>query len=530
VIHEEAPTAAQRYRRLALEREAYLRRARECAALTVPAVCPPEGHPSTEVLPEPDSSIGAVCATALASKLAVALLPPGARFMRLSVPAELLMAASQVVGGAVQLTPEQERLLSDLEDVVISEVERRAWRAVFYRLMLRLVITGNACVYLQPDNRLRVFGLEHFVLRRDGSGRVAEAIIREHVSIESLPEEQRSIASRSPTTSHISTTLGTPAADLYTCLKAVGEGEWQVWQELGETRLDETSGTYRAEDMPWLFPAWNRIDGEHYGRSKVDDHLADLRYANGLQRDVADGAAMGARNLIFQRPNATGGLNLRRRIAQARNGDVVVGNPEDVSWMQFSNVAGVQFAAQELARVQQELRAAFLMTNSVQRHAERVTAYELRVMIEELESVLGGVYSALGAELMGPLARALMVQMADQGKLRQEALQAIEPVILTGVEALGREQDIQRVTMAIQGAQAFGPAATERLKMGELLNRYMTALGLTNCIKTEEEVIADREAAMMQAMAAQSVPRMAKSIADAAINAAPPPGTVPSPA
>jgi hypothetical protein len=243
----------------------------------------------------------------------------------------------------------------------------------------------------------------------------------------------------------------------------------------------------------------------------VEDHYGDLRSLEGFSRSSIEGAAMASRNLTMIRPNAAGGLNLRRRMAKARNGELIVGNPEDVQMLQFTNVAGLQIVAQERAEVLKQLAAAFLMTSAVTRDAERVTAYEIKKVIDELEGVLGGVFSFLAADLQLARVGRLVSQMQSNDQLPQWPEGLVEPTILTGLEALGRERDVERVATAIQFVQGLGEQAQDYVKWPVLLNKGMNGLGLSDAVRSEEEVAQiQQQRAMAEAMArAQMDPSMA---------------------
>jgi len=200
---------------------------------------------------------------------------------------------------------------------------------------------------------------------------------------------------------------------------------------------------------------------------------------------MIDGAAMASRNVTMIRPNAAGGLNLRRRFAKADNGDIIVGNPEDVVMLQYQNNSGMQLAAQELDRQTREVSQAFLMGAATVRDSERTTAFEVRRMTEELEGTLGGVYSQLNADMQQSRLTRLVLQMKRSGQLPDWPDDMIEPVILTGLEALGREQDITRVQTAFYG------------------------LNLPDAVRSEEEVQKIKQQEQQQAAMAQGAQAMA---------------------
>lgn len=74
------------------------------------------------------------------------------------------------------------------------------------------------------------------------------------------------------------------------------------------------------------------------------------------------------------------------------------------------------------------------------------SAEEIRYVAGELEDTLGGVYSILSQELQLPLVRCLLSQLEASGTLTEipEGLLE-EPQITTGMEALGRGQDLSKL-------------------------------------------------------------------------------------
>ena len=90
------------------------------------------------------------------------------------------------------------------------------------------------------------------------------------------------------------------------------------------------------------------------------------------------------------------------------------------------------------------------------------------------------------------------------------------PSVVTGLEALGRGADLQRLDAFVQGVGAtLGPELLNQyLNINDYLTRRATALGLITdgLIKTEEQIEQERQQAQMQA-AAQAVGPEAMRIA-----------------
>lgn len=479
-------TAKARYDELAHRRDPFLRRARVCAALTIPALLPPQGHNSYTDLPEPYQGLGARAVVNLSSRLMIAMYPPGMSSFRLQVPSEVLLQAGQM-----EPDEELERNLALTEKHVNAEIERRQWRQPTFLGLQYLIVTGNVLEQILPDNTIRIYRLDQYVVARDSLGNIRELIIEEMYSPDSLPERAQGLV-RADSTDRV---------PLYTWVKREGD-RWTVKQEVNGKTVPGSTGTYNV--LPFNALRWTGVIGEDYGRGKVEEHIGDFRALEGLSKAVLDGAAMASLNIKMVRPNAAGGLNLRRRLAKANNGDWVVGNPEDVGMLQFENVTGIQIAQMELEAKKAEIAAAFLLHGAVRRDAERVTATEVRMMAEELEGTLGGVYSMLSRELQLHRLRRLIVQMQAQGSLPQWPEGVVEPTILTGIEALGREQDVQRVATALQFLGGFPEQVYDYIKWSSLLGKAFNGLSLPDSVHSEAEVQRLREQRAMQEAMAQA--------------------------
>ena len=488
-------TAKARYQALQQRRQPFLDRARQLAELTIPSLLPPEGFNGTQQLPQPYSGLGARCVVTLASRLMIAQLPPGMSALKLTIPAEVLHK-----NGVDKIPDDLDRKFSMSEMTVMSEVERRMWRKSTNTTMQHLIVTGNALERMMPDNSIKVYRLDQFVCLRDPSGKPVEIIVEEHLLPAAMPDNLKALIS--------SKGEANMTVPLYTHLTRNGS-VWVSYQEIEDKEVPGTRGEYRGP-IPWLPLRWSEVVGEDYGRGKAEEHAADLMSVEGLQKALIEGGAMASRHIQMVKPNAAGGLNLRRRLASAKNGDWVVGNPEDVGMLKFENFPQMQFVAQELALLKQDLSAAFLLSSGMRRDAERVTKYELSKMVEELEGTLGGVYSMLNQEMVLPRFNRLTFQMKAAGQLPPWPEGMVEPVILTGLEALGREQDVQRVGTALELLKGLDPQALDYVDWKSLLSKAFTGLGLPDTVRSEDDVQAIRQQRAQMEVATAAAPGVAR--------------------
>jgi len=117
----------------------------------------------------------------------------------------------------------------------------------------------------------------------------------------------------------------------------------------------------------------------------------------------------------------------------------------------------------------------------------------------ELEDALGGIYSILSQELQLPLVKIIFKNSKTQ---LPEGL--VEPVIVTGLEALGRGHDYNKLVMFAQTLQQLlGPEIfAQHANVDAVINRVATSLGLDaeGIIKSQEQIQQEQQQAMaMQA-------------------------------
>ena len=476
-------TVGGRYGQLEPARQPFLDRARECAKLTIPSLLPPSGHTATSKLPTPFQGLGARGVNNLASKLLLALLPPNSPFFKLAIDDFMLEKLTQREG----MRGEVEKALGSMERTVMMEIETGSIRASSFEALKHLITTGNCLLFLPEDGGMRVFHLDRYVVKRDPMGNVLEIITKETVSPDVLPETFRKVVKEKM--DGVDKTV-----DIFTYTHRNGN-HWVTWQEVKDMIIPDTRGTFPLEKSPWIPLRFTKIDGEDYGRGYVEEYLGDIRSLEALTQAIVEGSAAAAKVLFLVNPNGT---TSEATITGAPNGGVRSGNKEDVTVLQMEKYADFRIAFETISQIEQRLAFAFLLNTSIQRQGERVTAEEIRYMAGELEDALGGVYSILSQEFQLPLVNRLMFQLQRQQRLPSLPKGMVKPTITTGLEALGRGHDLQRLDAFIAGVgQMFGPeVVAQYVNVDDYLNRRGTAIGIDmkGLIKSKEEV----QAAILQ--------------------------------
>lgn len=486
-------TAQGRYSSLSSIREPYLHRARKAAELTIPSLMPPEGHTASTQFITPYQGLGARGVNNLASKILLALMPPNAPFFRMQVDDYALEQMTQEEGQRAEV----EKALGKIERAVMTHLESIAARVSVGEALKQLLVAGNVLLHLTQDNKVKVFTLNKYVVKRDPSGNVLEIVVIEAVSPDVLPDKIREKIKKDEATQDQKT------VDLFTRIHRKNN-QWHVYQEAKGIKIPGTSGTYPLDKSPWIPLRFTKVDGEDYGRGYIEEYYGDLKSLEALQKAIVEGSAAAAKILILVNPNGT---TRQKDIAEAPNGAVRAGDANDVTMLQLDKYADFRIAFETANEIKQRLSYAFLMNTSIQRQGERVTAEEIRYMAGELEDALGGVYSVLSQEFQQPLVSRVIHDLERKKKIPALPDGTVTPTITTGLEALGRGHDLNKLDTLMGGVmQSFGPEAVAKyVNIGDYITRRGTALGIdmAGLIRSQDEVNAEDQAAQQQAMMQQ---------------------------
>lgn len=528
----EAMTAKARYARLESDRLTFLNRARRCAELTIPTLIPPASHSKSTIYYTPWQGIGARGVNNLASKLLLSLLPPNSPFFRLEVDDFTV----QQMAGDPAARAKIEEGLNKIERAVQSEIEGTGMRAPIFTALKNLIIGGNYLLYLPKDGGVKGYKLDSYVVKRDVFGNILDIVAKDVVSPLSLSPEERALyesededdkgerESKERTEDDFLEDAD-ETVEVYTRLWR-DDNKWRFYQEICDKVVPGSEGVYPIDKPPMIALRWTSIDNEDYGRSYVEEYLGDLISLEGLSKAIVQASAAAAKVVFLLNPN---GVTRLKDITKAESGDIVIGQKQDVDSLQTDKQADMRIAYEAAKTITDRLSAAFLMNASVQRQAERVTAEEVRFMASELEDALGGVYSILSQEFQLPFVVRIMDRMTKAKKLPALPKGIVKPVIVTGLEALGRGHDLNKYSMLLQALQPLGPQVLQQyMNPGDYISRVATALGIdaSGLVKTQEQIQQEQQAAQQQAMmqqmgalAQKGLPPMINKLGDQALSA-----------
>jgi len=485
--------ARDRYTQLTRGRSQFLDTAVECSRLTLPYLIQEDlsSRPTHQKLHTPWQSVGSKSVVNLAAKLMLALLPPQTSFFKLQVRDDKL-------GEEVpkEIRSELDLSFSKMERMVMDYINASSDRVVVHQALKHLIVSGNALIFMGKEG-LKNYPLNRYVVNRDGNGNVCEIVTKELISRRVLGEDLPMPQPNSPGDDGYKTGSDDHDVEVYTYVRLDENGRWIWHQEAFDNILPNSRSTAPKNTTPWLVLRFNTVDGEDYGRGRVEEFLGDIRSLEGLSQALVEGSAAASKVVFLVSPSST---TKPKTIADAGNGAIVQGRPDDVGVIQVGKTADFATAAQQIQNLERRISDAFLVLTV--RQSERTTAEEVRLTQMELEQQLGGLFSLLTVEFLIPYLNRTLHILQRKRELPKLPKDLVRPQIVAGVNALGRGQDQQSLVMFIQTlAQTMGPDVIGQfLDPSEFIKRLAAAQGIDvlNLVKTAETMEQEQQAAAEQ--------------------------------
>jgi hypothetical protein len=497
------------YEALAQDREPYLTRARRNALLTVPYLFPKNGVTGASDLDDTNQSLGARGIRHLASKLQISLFPVNTPFFKYQIDD----LALQQLTKSSDKRGEVEKALSARERAVINEMNSSMFRPISFEACRQLLVSGNYLLYIPKKGRPRGFRLSSYVVQRDPSGTVLDIVVKEMIAKTALPPEVRAALPVQDAT------LAREAKiEVYTKISLDENGaNYVITQEVEDQVIaGGYSGSYPADKLPWLPIRLTYLEGEDYGRAFVDEYIGDLTSLNALTGAIRDGTMQAAKVVWLIAPNST---TSPAKLAAAENGGFVQGSKDHVTCLQMEKSADFSVAERLIQSLTERISYGFLLNSAIQRNGDRVTAEEIRFMAGELDQGLGGIYSLLSEELQMPVAKLYGLRMESVRKVPPLPKEISSTSIVTGLDALGRGNDLTNLDTFVQGAaQIFGPdVVKQRISPSEYFKRRGAALGIDTggLVLTDEEIQAEQQSERDHQLATAAAPNAVAQVGGA---------------
>lgn len=458
----------------------------DCARLTLPYLCQTIMDNESTRYQAPENSIGPNAINVLSSKLSLTLFPFTSFFRLLPFEEDIKELTEDV---KLQIDKE----LTMTERQIISMIDTQTLRVPLTEGMKFLIVTGNTLIYKVPNGTLKVFSPYQYVVERDYVGNVLKIVIKEKISITSLPEEVQGIYK-----DNNDDKIKTEGIDIYTVICKTDEKNFISYQETDNTVISGTLSKHKKEFLPYIPLRWSSIANENYGRGLVEQNLGDFRKLEALSQIITEGADVMSKIVFGVMPGTMVSLD---DLNNARNGDFIMGDlQKDVTTLMVGKNSDFNIPFQLLQSLEQKLSRAFLMLSGNIRDSERTTATEIRAVSAELEATLGGTYSVLAAELQLPIIKILLRE------INPKYTSITQPSIITGVSAISREKDYTNLSTMLQIIAQLGPQAIETyLNVSGYLTSIANSLGMNpDDIINSPEIVKAKQ----QIQQAQSQPQL----------------------
>ena len=477
-------TAKSRYDDLSSDRSQFLTEAEDATKLTLPYLI--RGHEEYDKgmkqLKTPWQSVGAKGVVALASKLSLSLVPPQTSFFKLQLDESQLGEEFEP-----QVKSELDLSFAKIERTILDAIAASDDRVVIHQALQHLVVGGNALIFMGKTG-LKLYPLNRYVIERDGNGDVIEIITKERINKDLIPNyDAKDTVTDEEDDNEI---------DVYTHVKR--DNNRFVWhQEVDGKRLPNSQGKSPIDSTPWLPLRFNTVDGEAYGRGRVGQFIGDLKSLEALSQAIVEGSAAAAKVVFTVSPSST---TKPQTLAAAGNGAIVQGRPDDIGVIQVGKTADFATALQHMQTLEKRLNEAFLILSV--RQSERTTAEEVRMTQMELEQQLGGLFGLLTVEFLVPYLNRKLSIFQKTGEIPRIPKGMVKPIIVAGINSLGRGQDVQALGGFLQTiATTMGPQAiTTYINPDEVIKRLAAAQGIDvlNLVKSVEERQQEQQQAAQQ--------------------------------
>jgi hypothetical protein len=494
-------TLKDRWQTLDAKRDTKLNKARACSAITVPTLLPYQSLTGEDNLLQTYSSVQSRGVTSLASKILSVLIPLN----------DTPFFSFGLKNGR-EPTREIAEYLDKLSQQVYKKLISNNLREIAYLAIQHLIVVGDVLIVMENDFSFRVIRLDQFVVRRDVNGDVKEFMYLEFIS----PSNEEP-ASAYDFLSGEETQTGYKT--VYIRVYETEDKNWKVEKELEGKVIDV--GYYDV--MPYILLRWSSVSGEDYGRSHVEDIYSDIKTLESYSRALIQGMAAGSTFFMGVDP---AGITELDDLSGAMNGQWVAARKNDVFVISPSETMNPQLQSCTAAvdAMRKEVGQGFLLQTAAMPTGDRVTATAIRAVGNELETILGGTFSAIARDFMVPIVQRTVYLMINNNEIDQRMAAQFDEEngilnieILTGLQALSRESDITKLLQMGEMIRNLPPDAAASFKWESYARALITSLGFdaNNWVRSAEEIKQEK----MEMAKAQQQMEMQKMFAGAAAQA-----------
>ena len=500
-------TLASSYQNMKGTRSPYLTRAEEYARATIPHLMPDSDNTGGDSMQSGWQSFGAKVVNHLSNKIIMTLFPPSRSFFKLSFSSSVEAEMQEAGWDSSRLASQ----LAAIEADALTYMDKTTPRDLDIKTAKHLIVTGNYLHYF-PDKEKKAIGIsmDQYVVSRDAHGKLLEVIIEQKKALGAMPAEVKDAIMAEKKNSHLKTS---EEIKLYTGAKLKDDGKYEIYQEaLG----NQVGDKYRLKEdrLPFTVLMWQQVDGEDYGRGLVEDYAGDFHVIQILSESIAKGMILMSDIKYLVKPGSYTDVD---HLTSSPTGEFINGNIDDIGVLQLEKYADFSPIIEVLNSYEQRIGEAFMVSRAARREAERVTAYEIRQDAADLETSLGGVYSHLSSIWQKPRAQILLKLTLDNSPAAL-TLDDFEPEIITGTEALGRMNELDKImqfTEMLQMTNAWPETMQKRVRWDSYSAKVAAEIGLEiDWIMSDEEFSKLQQQEQKSAMQQNAMAEASKAAPD----------------
>ena len=403
-------------------------------------------------------SIGAECLNNLVSQVGKVVFPPNGSFFTIG--------AKKNSERFVEMKEEERAgVYRRIEDAAMAALNHRGLQAAKKDLLEGILGIGDV-VFTIPksrDDRIQTFDLNNLVIKKTQDGRICDVIVKEPTEFRFLTAEARAILEKAKPLQYKHGTL----VNVYSHMFLNLDNKYEMRYEVDGEKVNTTVNFAPDWASKFQVATIGHKRGANYGVGIVVQYLSLIHKANVLADAATETAVAGS--LVNWAIDPTASVR-PAEFANREQGQPFGVKPDAIRAIQAD--VGQHLATTEgfYQKIATSLARVFLLPQAFQRDAERVTAQEIRSVIQRLEEVHSGLYTTLAEELQRKLAH-IGLQLIEDDDLR-EYIPDVEVNITTAMEALSRGAELENMMASLGDTTVINsvpPQVIDRLKMPNVL-------------------------------------------------------------
>lgn len=481
------------WEKMAEEKGDLIDRSRAYARWTVPAVMPAENGSKDE---QDKGSVlsGARLVNHLSNRVVDVMFPVSKPFFTVALTAEAKVSLEQKAdpNDLPTFLAELTASTANLEKVAMRNMNLTRYRPKAILAAKHLIITGNALLKRMPSGDRVLYPIDRYSCRRDIEGNEIEVILHDKKQFKTFPKDMQTLI----TTNLEKAVKPEDDVILLTHYVKQTDGRWEIRQEADGINIG-TKEVLAEKDYDLLLLYWSLNPGENYGRGLVEDNAAIFHALDVTTEAANEMMAIVCDIKFFVRTGSQLAMDIEN-LNKSPRGSYFPGNEGDIHVPDLGNRQNLETILGAIQKWEQDLAQIFLLSKV--RDAERVTAEEIRLVANELESSFGGLYSLLALSWQQREADWIIAQ-TDIAGLLPGATGLLDVVVTTGLESLSREGQLDNLRLAIGDLQML-QAVPEELRATinplRFANFVFTnrSVDITQFLQTEEEMQAETDRQM----------------------------------